>query len=284
MKLPICSLFSLLFLTSSSSAEPSAAKQKPCGVDFIKPHIALANTPLQMKNGQTKMVAKNVITDLGLDSGWFKFFFGQANEETAYTFAFDYDDYVLISITDAYCTGDAFDLYKDGSYLITTPRVPTDGCKRWTDDPDKAFTDPNYSNTKFMLPGKFNMTIWTKDSPYQGGAAFIRADTRLATCEKSIYPFVLVTAPLAKHNQVAQVCKRVGGTPAHIDPKNTPAAAQTLKLCGYKEAWFGRLSLLPRSKSKDLGCLAFTVAIPDDPTVDVVDCNTKLPTICYVPH
>ncbi|PJF20084.1 hypothetical protein PSACC_00119 [Paramicrosporidium saccamoebae] len=260
-------LGSLLLLLASASANIS------------KSPAAAVHLPSSTKNGHNQLSSKNIITDLELDSGWFKFFFGQSNEETAYTFKFDYDDYVQISITDAYCAGDSFDLYKNGAYLLTTPLVSTNGCKDWTDNPNVAMKNDIFSSSKFSLPGKFNLTIWSKESPYNGGAAFIRADTRLQTCGPSTN-MVLVTAPLSTHQQVVATCKRVGGKPVHIDPKNTKEAAKLLMDCGRTESWFGRLSLLPRSKAKGLGCLAFTVAIPDDPTVDVLDCATKLPVLC----
>lgn len=236
------------------------------------------------KGGSEGSILAKVVHNqkLELGGGWFKFFFAQAGTETAYTFTFDYSDYIQISITDAYCPGDAFDLYKDGKYLLTTPRVLSDGCKTSVADPNVAFLDPRWSSTKFMLPGKFNMSIWVKDSPYSGGAAFIRADKRLAVCTKTVSPFTLVTEPLSTFENAAQTCSRVGGVPAHIKPNNALAAAQTLLNCTASHlAWFGQLSLASTKKlGKDLGCLAFNGSNIDDPTVSVVDCNTKLPTLC----
>src|SRR4051812_22723401 len=117
----LLSLFSLLLVAVS------ARHGRPRGI------------PTAQKNGRAhlKHLPKdNPITDLTLDAGWFKFFFGGSGEETAYTFRFVHDDYVKIWVTDAYCIGDSFDLYVDGSYLLTTPRVNTDGCRKWSDDPD----------------------------------------------------------------------------------------------------------------------------------------------------
>lgn len=248
-----------------------------------------ADVAMSIRNGvpvgqQLSQLTSASVPPLQLDAGWYKFYFGAAGTKTAYSFTFAQDDYVQISITDAYCPGDSFDFYRNGSYLVTTPRVRAQSCKDWTEDPDKAFVDPAYSSTKFSLPGFFNLSLGVQDSPYKGGAAFIRADTRLDTCRLAVSPFVLVNAPMKGHANAAALCKRVGGKPAHIVPGNTADAAKTLIKCGYNNAWFGRLSLLPRvpQKSSDLGCLAFNVDQPADPTVEILACNSRLPVLCTV--
>lgn len=260
----------------------------------VAPLNLQANAPLNIRNGHIGEAKSandgnqtRVVVDMTVDAGWFKFFFGQADDPTAYVFRFNSNDYVQVSITDAYCPGDAWDLNKDHKYLLTTPRVPTDGCTHWTDNPDVAFYNPIWSSTKFMLPGNFNMTLWTKDSPYQGGAAFIRADSHIVNCSKAVGPFKLITNPKVPHEQVANVCARIGGVPAHVTPNNALAASQTLTNCLGPNAhsWFGKLSLVQMTllkalRENDLGCLALSNAIPEDPTVEVVDCNTLLPTLC----
>jgi hypothetical protein len=252
---------------------------------LLPKHVSmLTKAPMAVKNGSAGTVSKNgnsVIVDLPLDGGWYKFFFGQAGNETAYTFSAISTDWVQISITDAFCAGDSFDVIKDDEYLITTPRVPGDGCKKWTDNPDVAFTNPLWSSTKFSLEGSFNITLAVRDSPFQGGAAFIRADSRLATCKGSIAPFLLVTAPLVPRDHSAAVCARVNGVPAHLTPANTASAIASLQACGGpQQAWFGKLSLGQAAKANELGCLALSTVVPDDPTVDIVDCQAYLPVLC----
>lgn len=247
-------------------------------------------------DGDKRVNGGRVIVDLGLDSGWFKFFFGQAGDPTAYVFRLASDDYVQISITDAYCPGDDWDVHIDGRYLLTTPRVPTRHCASWVDNPEKAFYNPIWSSTKFMLPGGgasnkgFNLTLWTKDSPYNGGAAFIRADSRVVSCPEAVAPFFLVTSPRVPYSQRESLCKRVGAVPAHITPANALAASKSILACLHHQGkvWFGRLSLVQMSlvkslQDKKLGCLAFSNRIPEDPTVEVVDCDEQLPVLCLTP-
>lgn len=235
-----------------------------------------------MPAGHTFTRMDSPIPPLEADGGWYKFYFGAADTQTAYTFAFGTSDDIRISITDAYCPGDSFRLFRNGSYLITTPRVRSRGCKKWTDDPDKAFIDSEYSNTKFSHPGHFNLTIWAEDSPYNGGAAYIKADTRINTCRAALDPFVLINAPLSMHSKAELFCRKIGGRLAHITPNNAAAAAKSLVRCGHNNAWFGRLSLVPPpvKKSADLGCLAFNADRPADPTVEVLDCSSRLPILC----
>jgi len=250
-------------------------------------------------DGDKRVNGGRVVVDLELDSGWFKFFFGQAGDPTAYVFRLAGDDYVQISITDAYCPGDDWDVHIDGKYLLTTPRVPTRHCASWVDNPEKAFYNPIWSSTKFMLPSGggsaggrhgFNLTLWTKDSPYNGGAAFIRADSRVVSCPEAVAPFFLITSPRVPYGQRESLCKRVGAVPAHITPANALAASKSILACMHSQGkvWFGRLSLVQMSlvkslQDKKLGCLAFSNRIPEDPTVEVVDCDEQLPVLCLTP-
>lgn len=234
--------------------------------------------------------SNRVVVDLPIDGGWFKFYFGQAGDPTAYIFRIQSDDYVQISITDAYCPGDDWDVNVDKKYLFTTPRVPSRNCVAWTDNPDVAFYNPIWSSTKFMLPGSFNLTLWTKDSPYKGGAAFIRADSRIVTCSNAVGPFYLITTPLVPYAERASLCRRIGAVPAHVTPNNALFASQSMTNClgADSKLWFGRLSIVQMSalkslEKKNLGCLALSNAVPEDPTVTVVDCEAHLPVLCTLP-
>lgn len=268
--------------------------------EFIPTISFKANAPLELLNGNDMLAtnngsdvtifdankSSNLIVDLPLDGGWYKFYFGQQETPTAYTFRVNSSDYTQISVTDAYCPGDSWNININGSYLFTTPRVPSRKCDRWTDNPDVALYSPVWSNTKFMLPGSFNLTLFTKDSPFQGGAGFIRADSRLIVCPDSKSPFMLVEQPLVGYNNRESICRRVGGVPAHIMPNNALAAANSMTTCsGMQLAWFGKLSLVQMPKAQSfyttsLGCLAFSNRIPGEPSVEIVDCNTPLPVLC----
>ena len=237
------------------------------------------NKLVSMQNNQTADM-------LELDKGWYKFFFGGPLLRTAYSFAFDYPDYVQISITDAYCSGDSFDLFRNGSYLVTTPRVRSDGCSSWTDDPDQAFVNPKFSSTKFMLPPNFNLSIGTLDSPFNGGAGFIRIDTFIGSCPIRVSNITLVTALITGHDNMARICERVGGVPLDVTFSNSMSAASLLSQCGYTSAWINKVSLaapvLKRRESSDLGCIAFSASDPSDPTVEVMACDSPLPVLCQL--
>ncbi len=244
---------------------------------------------LRSRNGlvEEKSLKAATVQDVDLltEGGWFTFFFGAAGTAAAYNFRFDYSGFVRITLADAYCVGDSFDLIKDGAYLLSTPFVASDNCQHWVDNPDATLYDPTFSSSQFMLPGPFNLTIKAHDSPYGGGVAFIRAKKHVGTCPSAVAPFTLITDPLGGRGEAQAACESIGKKLAHIRPENALAAAKTLNQCGYGDlAWLGQLSIAAKEKSllaaDPLGCLAFTSSPPGDPTVEVVKCDTALPTLC----
>lgn len=240
-------------------------------------------------NGYSEEIALDSVSQLiPVDGGWTKFFFAGPGTETAFYIAVNdtavLNNYYQISITDAYCPGDSFNLYKDGSYLLTTPRVPVilnQTCSGQNEDPNFTFIDPSYSSTKFMLPGPtFNMTIHVDQSPFGGGAAFIKVDRWLKTCQNGA--FTLVVDPLVPNSEASMQCKKIGKSLAHIKPENVKEAVCTIEKCnGGEYIWVGQISLKTQSKPNDaLGCIALDVTDKSDPSVIVVDCKTPLPVLC----
>jgi hypothetical protein len=235
----------------------------------------------QIRNGSEGGLTKSVNMDI--DGGWYRFRFGPSGSKT--TFRANYSDWLLVSITDAFCPGESWDILGAGKYLVTTPRVPEDGCRAWTDDPNVAFWNATWSSTKFSLQGDLDLTLRSLDSPYKGGSAFIRFDSRLEICHKALSPFVMITQPRGGRNKTRSVCQRVNGGPANLNPSNIVQAAQSMVKCGINRAWFGRLSLTsPSSKANDeghgSGCLALVIDDDRVATVEVADCTERLPSLC----
>lgn len=244
-------------------------------------HPAILSS-MEQSNGQTVRAAEQQDAVLiPLDGGWTKFFFGAAGTETAYRIVAPENSgrFVRIAITDAYCPGDAFDLSLGGRYLLSTPRVvvpKAPDCGQA--DPDAAQADVTYSSSRFMLPGALDMSIGVRDSPYGGGAAFVRADTLATGCVRG--DVAVVTAPLSGQSDAAQQCARLGRELLHVRPENALGAALALQSCGAGAslAWAGRVSLAPGAQ--DAGCVAFDASSPSDPTVRSVDCSSPLPVLC----
>ncbi len=90
--------------------------------------------------------------------------------------------YVDISVTDAYLTGDYFEVYEvngisptTASLIGTTPSVPTGG--GGVSDPDIAFDDPNYSHDTFRVllqSGKHYFAFREVGHNFGGGGFFAR--------------------------------------------------------------------------------------------------------------
>jgi len=214
---------------------------------------------------------------------WEKFLFGPAGNRTAQLFRQSLDDWVQVSITDSYCAGDSFDLLINGTYLLTTPRVTVDtNCSIWVDGPEGAWWQPQWSSTKFSLKGPFEMTVVPRDSPFQGGAYFVRADKRATVCAENA-DLKMISPPIGPHSSLQDICSQVGGHPATVSPSNALMVSQMMKACGQEgvqQAWFGQVELAV-SKTKDpLGCLALNVTSGDGLTVAIVDCATALPFLC----
>lgn len=83
-------------------------------------------------------------------------------------------------ITDLYCSGDSFLVYKDGKLWFTTPVVSLDNdpnCYSSQVDPEEAFHDPEFSHSLAWLPsGSYKITIVPASSRWGGGAVAIKVD------------------------------------------------------------------------------------------------------------
>jgi len=95
------------------------------------------------------------------------------------TYSFETKVDVRVTITDAFCKGDAFTVLVDGKVVAVTPAVEVGGCPGLTDtsDPDVALADPTYSHASFVIKKvKSTVSIVLSTNPFGGGGAYIRFD------------------------------------------------------------------------------------------------------------
>jgi PEP-CTERM motif len=84
--------------------------------------------------------------------------------------------FVNFTVTDAFFTGDSFNVFDFGVLIGMTPSVPAGPGS--TDDPDVAVADPSYSHATFSLaPGSHSITIQARESPFGAGGAYFKAET-----------------------------------------------------------------------------------------------------------
>lgn len=84
---------------------------------------------------------------------------------------------VDLSVTDAFVSGDRFEVYNFGVLVGTTSQI--NGFSPWTNDPNVAFLSSNFSTGVFSLAaGSYSLTFKNIQSPsgYASGAAFFRVD------------------------------------------------------------------------------------------------------------
>lgn len=86
---------------------------------------------------------------------------------------------VFVTITDAFFSGNSFELFDSGTLIGSTPFV--DLGYACGDDPAICALDPNFSHAVFSLgAGDHSLSIDALDSPFGGGAAYFRVDPQLA--------------------------------------------------------------------------------------------------------
>jgi len=90
--------------------------------------------------------------------------------EPTWTFTLSQDANLVV--TDAFLHGDSFDVFNNGSYLFSTPSVPTDGLG-CGDNPEVCLGDPNASHGSFALgPGSYSISIVPNATADAGAAYF----------------------------------------------------------------------------------------------------------------
>ncbi len=111
-----------------------------------------------------------------VNGGWVDFFWGSGEPTTASP-EFTFEGAACVSITDAFCRGDEFDLNDNFALVGSTSEVASDECEGGVEDPDLAYFDPSYSSGSFQLPaGSHLLSIDVTANPFDNGSAFIRVD------------------------------------------------------------------------------------------------------------
>lgn len=121
-----------------------------------------------------------------IGGGWVEFGFGSQGS-VAGPFTFAHRTPVVLSVTDAFCVGDRFNILEDGGVVDVTsdPAVPPTCSPPFSaGKPRPAFYQGLYSAGMVLLPGgAHEITIRASRSPFGGGAGFLRVDacTRFLT-------------------------------------------------------------------------------------------------------
>ena len=108
--------------------------------------------------------------------GW-QFFVVFEEQPVTYTFETKVD--VRVTVTDAFCKGDAFTVLVDGKVVAVTPAVDVGECPGPTEtsDPDIAVADPTYSHASFVIKKvKSTVSVVLTTHPFGGGGAYVRFD------------------------------------------------------------------------------------------------------------
>lgn len=85
-----------------------------------------------------------------------------------------------VKITDFYCSGDSFNVYKDGKLWLSSPTVSVNNdalCVNPQKDPEEAFYDPGYAHVIGWVPsGSYKITVVPTVTRWGGGAVAIKVD------------------------------------------------------------------------------------------------------------
>ena len=129
------------------------------------PIIASANAPVAAATGSACTVSMG---------GWTSFSFGEVGSTVTLTRTYGANG-GAIDVTDAYLTGDIFDISVAGTSCGQTSNAPNLGRFVWTDNPNTAYADARWSSGRFYLgAGSHTITITVVSSPWGSGGGFWR--------------------------------------------------------------------------------------------------------------
>ena len=228
--------------------------------------------PLLVRNGLEFNGTR--VKELPLDAGWFPFRFSQPGSQ--YLVKFSSRDSIRISITDAFCTGDAWDVLLNGRFILQMPKVSGDNCTKWTDNPEIAFNDSAWSSVQFNVPpGKAKLGIRTRISPHLGGVAFLRVESVPKVCTAQTEPFIVLSGEATTFEQIDQRCALFGARPALSFNGNLTEAVSVMSKCGTMVAWSG-----DSDNYDGTWCTAISARKPRRPYMTKVKCNKQLSLLC----
>jgi hypothetical protein len=122
------------------------------------------------------------------DAGWYGFCFGAAGsgatagcqnqgvDVTGNTITFTVAAPSLLKVTDAFNSGDVFDVYIDSVLAFTTSAPVMGGV--YSENPDAAFSSGYYSAGSFLLnAGSYSVDIIASASPFGAGGAYVEVES-----------------------------------------------------------------------------------------------------------
>ncbi|MGI9600493.1 MAG: hypothetical protein ACR2QE_01315 [Acidimicrobiales bacterium] len=134
-------------------------------IAWTVPVIASAATPVAAATGSQCTVSMG---------GWNSFSFGPVGSTTTITRTYGSGGGAL-DVTDAYLTGDQFDVSVAGNLCGQTSNAPNLGRFVWTNNPNTAYTDARWSSARVYLgPGTHTISITVTVSPWGSGGGFWR--------------------------------------------------------------------------------------------------------------
>lgn len=228
--------------------------------------------PFFIRNGPEFNITQ--VKVLPLDAGWFPFRFSRPGSR--HRVKFGSRDPVRISVADAFCTGDAWDVLLNGRFFLRMAKVSESNCTKWTDDPEISFNDPEWSSVQFKLPpGKTKLELRTRISPFLGGVAFIKAESAPEVCAAQTEPFIVLSGEATTFEQIDQRCAFVDARPALSFRGNLTEAVSVMDKCGVSIAWSG-----DSDSYNGTWCTAISARNPKKPYMTKVKCSKQLPLLC----
>ena len=110
------------------------------------------------------------------DAGWPTFLFGRTGSIWDTTFTFTTTDTTRLTVTDAFLSGDRFDVLSSGSSLGLTSATSDSGTQIWNDY-DTAAADARWSTGIYtLLASTYSITGTAIISPFRAGRGAIRLD------------------------------------------------------------------------------------------------------------
>lgn len=222
---PCLQLLLLVATLTTASEEAPSFNQPGSQLDERRPSMqhytsihqttfrGVRRTAAKHPNGKPLDYEKTPKTNLDpINDGWQLFAFAEAGAPSSPIFTVNSkEQYVKIQITDLFSTGDRFAVYSvEGKYerlLLETSMVDADGRHSRVSDPAKAFkaNDIWSSGQVIIKPGKYEIIIRPRSSPYGGGTAAIRFDHVTGLDGRQV-PSILIEESLK-----APVCRGYGG-------------------------------------------------------------------------